>query len=45
MIKYLLTSVVLSFLFAANAQNVEFKSANFKEDKEGFKNAVEAIKK
>ena len=45
MIKYLLTSVVLSFLFAANAQEVEFKSANFKEDKEGFKNAVEAIKK
>ena len=45
MTKYILTSVISSFLFFVNAQNVEFKAGNFKEDKEGFKQAVEAIKK
>lgn len=29
----------------ASAQNVDFKSANFKDNKDGFKKAVEAIKK
>lgn len=33
------------FTFLVNAQNVEFKSANFKDDKEGLKKAEEAIKK
>ena len=45
MIKYILTSVVVSFFFVVNAQNVDFKAGNFKDDKEGFKKAVEAIKK
>ncbi|MFK7784582.1 MAG: hypothetical protein AB8B56_05695, partial [Crocinitomicaceae bacterium] len=42
--KYLLTSIALVLGLMASAQNVEFKSANFKDDKEGFKKAVEAIK-
>mgnify|MGYP000058912849 CR=1 FL=1 len=37
MIKYILTSVVVTFLFAVNAQNIKFKAGNFKDDKEGFK--------
>ncbi|MCH2224322.1 MAG: OmpA family protein [Crocinitomicaceae bacterium] len=45
MIKYILTSVVFGLVFLTNAQNVEFKSSNFKDDKEGFKKAVESIKK
>ncbi len=45
MIRYILTCTILSFLFAVNAQNVEFKAGNFKDDKDGFKAAVEAIKK
>lgn len=45
MTRYILTAVVLCFFFGLNAQNVEFKAANFKDDKEGFKKAQEAIKK
>ncbi|MFT5779473.1 MAG: outer membrane protein OmpA-like peptidoglycan-associated protein [Crocinitomicaceae bacterium] len=45
MMKYIFTLVILSICTAVTAQNVEFKSANFKDDKEGFKNAMEAIKK
>ena len=44
MIKYILSTVVLSFAFAISAQNVDFKSSNFKDDKEGFKKATAAIK-
>ena len=43
--KYL--SIILLFVAvaSASAQNIEFKAANFKEDKEGLKTALEAIKK
>lgn len=44
MIKYILTSVILTTLLFVNAQNVEFKSSNFKDDKDGFKKAVNDIK-
>ena len=44
MIKYILTSVILTSLLFVSAQNVEFKSANFKDDKDGFKKAVSDIK-
>lgn len=44
MIKILLSTFVLSFAFATQAQNVEFKSSNFKDDKEGYKKATTAIK-
>lgn len=44
MTKYILTSIILSFFCLANAQNVDFKSANFKDDKDGLKKATEAIK-
>ena len=44
MIKYILSTLVLSFAFAVSAQNVEFKAGNFKDDKEGFKKAATAIK-
>lgn len=40
--KQLLFAVVLAFSAQAFAQNVEFKAANFKNDKEGFKK-IEAI--
>lgn len=42
-----LTLSIITILLSATsfAQNVEFKSANFKDDKEGFKLATEAIKK
>jgi outer membrane protein OmpA-like peptidoglycan-associated protein/tetratricopeptide (TPR) repeat protein len=43
--KYLITSIALLVGLIASAQNVEFKSGNFKDDKEGFKKATEAIKK
>lgn len=43
--KYIITSVALIFTFVLNAQNVEFKAANFKDDKEGLKKAEDAIKK
>jgi outer membrane protein OmpA-like peptidoglycan-associated protein/tetratricopeptide (TPR) repeat protein len=39
----IITSAVVSL--SAFAQNVEFKSANFKDNKDGFKSATEAIKK
>lgn len=42
---YILVGVALVFTFFSQAQNVEFKSANFKEDKEGLKKAEAAIKK
>ena len=42
-IKLLVTVVLFSGL--AQAQNVEFKAANFKDDKEGFKKAIENLKK
>ncbi len=44
MIKYIFTTFILCFVFAANAQNVDFKSSNFKDDKEGLKKATTAIK-
>ena len=42
-----ITITLVTILLAATgmAQNVEFKSANFKDDKDGFKAATEAIKK
>ena len=43
--KYIITAIALIFTIVTNAQNVEFKSANFKEDKEGLKKAEDAIKK
>lgn len=45
MTKYIITLGLLLGIFLVNAQNVDFKSANFKEDKEGLKVATEAIKK
>ncbi len=43
-INTLLTAAILFFTFYTSAQNVEFKSANFKDDKEGLKKATDAIK-
>lgn len=43
--KYIVTTLTLVFALFASAQNVEFKSANFKDDKDGFKIATDAIKK
>lgn len=45
MIKYILTLVLLGGISIGFSQNVDFKSSNFKDDKEGFKNATDAIKK
>ena len=45
MIKHLLSVAIVSLAYLAGAQNVEFKAANFKDDKEGLKKATEAIKK
>jgi len=45
MIKHILTAVILSFVCSVNAQNVDFKAANFKDNKEGLKKANDAIKK
>ncbi len=42
--KTLLTLVSLFFAITSMAQNVDFKAANFKDDKEGLKNATDAIK-
>jgi outer membrane protein OmpA-like peptidoglycan-associated protein len=42
---YILLAVALIFNLITQAQNIEFKSANFKDDKEGLKKAEEAIKK
>ncbi len=43
--KYLFTLLALVVCTIVSAQNVEFKSANFKDNKEGLKKANEAIKK
>ncbi len=43
--KYILSAFVAFFSMLTFAQNVEFKAANFKDDKEGLKKAEEAIKK
>ncbi|MFT5858509.1 MAG: outer membrane protein OmpA-like peptidoglycan-associated protein [Flavobacteriaceae bacterium] len=42
--KYLFTLIALSLCTVVMAQNVEFKAANFKDDKEGLKKATTAIK-
>lgn len=41
----LITAVVTLFCFTLSAQDFEFKAGNFKDDKEGFKTAKEAIDK
>lgn len=43
--KYLLSAFVAFFSLLSFAQNIEFKAANFKDDKEGLKKAEDAIKK
>ncbi len=42
--KYIVTSIALAIGLIASAQNVDFKSANFKDNKDGFKKATAAIK-
>lgn len=42
--KLISLSIISIFCIGANAQNVDFKSANFKDDKEGLKKATDAIK-
>lgn len=44
MIKKIISSIICLTVFTIYGQNVEFKSANFKDDKDGFKSAVDAIK-
>jgi outer membrane protein OmpA-like peptidoglycan-associated protein/tetratricopeptide (TPR) repeat protein len=46
MMRHITTFILGICLFSTGllAQNIEFKSANFKEDKEGFKKATDAIK-
>ncbi len=43
--KKLITNIVLCFLITGSllAQNIEFKSSNFRDDKDGYKQAVENI--
>jgi len=41
----LLIALFLTNIFLASAQNVEFKAANFKDDKEGLKKATDAVEK
>ncbi|GAB5419249.1 MAG: hypothetical protein Crog4KO_32930 [Crocinitomicaceae bacterium] len=41
----LITAVITLFCFTLSAQDVEFKSGNFKDDKEGFKEAKDALDK
>jgi outer membrane protein OmpA-like peptidoglycan-associated protein/tetratricopeptide (TPR) repeat protein len=43
--KIIISSIAVIFSFLVQAQNVEFKAANFKDDKEGLKKAEDAIKK
>lgn len=43
-ISTILTAVITVVSFSLSAQNVEFKAANFKDDKEGLKKATDAIK-
>lgn len=45
MMKHIFTIVVATICLQSWGQNVEFKAANFKDDKEGLKNATDAIKK
>jgi outer membrane protein OmpA-like peptidoglycan-associated protein len=45
MYKLVTVLFLLMFSFVVHSQNVDFKSGNFKEDKDGLKNAVESIKK
>ena len=42
--KLLTTFLATAFLISVNAQNVDFKAANFKDDKDGLKAATDAIK-
>ena len=44
MIKYIISITILVFSFISNAQNVDFKSSDFKDNKEGLKKATTAIK-
>ena len=45
MIKNILTVAIVSLAYFVGAQNVDFKAATFKDDKEGLKKATDAIKK
>ncbi len=45
MMKYIALIVFALITLNLNAQNVEFKASNFKDKKEAYKKAVEAIKK
>jgi outer membrane protein OmpA-like peptidoglycan-associated protein len=45
MIKYILSAAIVSMSLLSFGQNVDFKAANFKDNKEGLKKATEAIKK
>ncbi|MEJ6583942.1 MAG: OmpA family protein [Crocinitomicaceae bacterium] len=45
MMKSIITTILLSFTCTVIGQNIEFKSANFKDDKDGLKTATDAIKK
>jgi outer membrane protein OmpA-like peptidoglycan-associated protein/tetratricopeptide (TPR) repeat protein len=45
MMNFTITLVTILLAATGMAQNVEFKSVNFKDDKDGFKAATEAIKK
>ncbi len=42
--KTIILSLFVFFVITTNAQNIEFKSSNFKDDKEGLKLAQDAIK-
>ena len=42
--KITLTLVTVLLAITGKSQNVEFKSSNFKNDKDGFKEAIDAIK-
>ena len=45
--RYKIIKIILLILFSVNqifAQNIDFKSSNFKSDKEGLKQAVKNIK-
>jgi outer membrane protein OmpA-like peptidoglycan-associated protein/tetratricopeptide (TPR) repeat protein len=44
LMKNILTLVFLSFVLVGFGQNVDFKAANFKDDKDGLKAATDAIK-
>jgi len=45
MTKLIISGLLLCSAFVLNAQNVDFKAGNFKDNKEGFKKASDAIKK